>query len=51
MNENIFLSGVTTVSFNDWEKIDNIEKDAGEKIGKPREKIVNTEKFMSIAKS
>ncbi|XP_060552170.1 NADPH:adrenodoxin oxidoreductase, mitochondrial-like [Ruditapes philippinarum] len=43
--------GVTTVSFNDWEKIDNIEKDAGEKIGKPREKIVYTDKLLSIAKS
>ena len=47
----LYFTGVSTVSFNDWQKIDFIEKQEGDKVGKPREKIVQTNRLMTIAKS
>ncbi|XP_071442271.1 NADPH:adrenodoxin oxidoreductase, mitochondrial [Hetaerina americana] len=41
--------GIQTVSFSDWEKIDEEEKRRGKEIGKPREKIVSVEEMLSIA--
>lgn len=37
------------VSFNDWEKINQFEIKEGEKIDKPREKIVEVPKFIEVA--
>lgn len=42
--------GVSTVSFKDWERIDGVEIQEGERIGKPREKIVDTERLLKISK-
>lgn len=41
--------GVQTVSFKDWEKIDSAESLNGEKVGKPREKIVDVSEMMKLA--
>ena len=35
------------VSFEDWQKIDQIEKSKGETSGKPREKFTNVSDMMS----
>ena len=35
------------VSFDDWQKIDQIEKAKGETYGKPREKFTNVPDMMS----
>ncbi|XP_045212536.2 NADPH:adrenodoxin oxidoreductase, mitochondrial-like [Mercenaria mercenaria] len=43
--------GVSVVSFKDWEKIDCVETADGEKNGKPREKIVETDRLINIAKT
>jgi len=40
---------VRHVTWNDWTKIDRIEKERGAKIGKPREKIVDQEELLKIA--
>ena len=40
--------GVREVSFEDWEKIDALEVKAGEKIGKPREKITDVNQFLRV---
>lgn len=42
------LSDVAPVTFEDWEKIDNVEKKRGMEKGKPREKICNVEEMLSI---
>lgn len=39
------------VSYEDWLKIDKAEIEAGKKLGKPREKIVDVEKMLEIASS
>ena len=44
-----FSIGVQTVSFKDWEKIDSAESLNGEKVGKPREKIVDVSEMMKLA--
>ncbi|CAH1793570.1 unnamed protein product [Owenia fusiformis] len=41
-------SGVKTVSFSEWEKIDNAESRNGEKVGKPREKFTNIKSMMDL---
>ena len=38
---------VRPVSFEDWQKIDQIEKEKGETNGKPREKFTNVHDMMS----
>ena len=38
---------VRPVSFEDWQKIDQIEKEKGETNGKPREKFTNVRDMMS----
>ncbi|XP_048575740.1 NADPH:adrenodoxin oxidoreductase, mitochondrial isoform X2 [Nematostella vectensis] len=43
--------GVRTVSFTQWERIDQLEIKRGESKGKPREKIVSVEEMMGIAGS
>ena len=40
--------GQRPVSFIDWEKIDNQEKELGRFTGKPREKIVEVKDMMKI---
>jgi len=37
------------VSFSDWEKINEVEIEAGAKIDKPREKIVDIPKLLEVA--
>ena len=37
-----------TVSFADWEKIDREECGRGEKIGKPREKMVEVDEMIKL---
>jgi len=41
--------GVTTVSWKDWERIDAVEKSRGEKVGKPREKIVDIQEMLAVS--
>nr|UTY68324.1 adrenodoxin oxidoreductase [Bufo gargarizans] len=48
VRELLLLRGVQTVSFSDWEKIDAMETDQGEKVGKPREKILDTEEMLRL---
>nr|CAD7604846.1 unnamed protein product [Timema genevievae] len=43
--------GVQWVSFSDWERIDQVEKERGVRLGKPREKIVDIKEMLSIAGS
>ena len=46
----MFVPGVNPVTFEDWEKIDQVEKSNGGKVGKPREKIVNVQKMLECVK-
>ncbi|XP_040291645.1 NADPH:adrenodoxin oxidoreductase, mitochondrial isoform X2 [Bufo bufo] len=48
VRELLLLRGVQTVSFSDWEKIDSMETAQGEKVGKPREKILDTEEMLRL---
>lgn len=41
--------GIQVVSYSDWEKIDKVECERGEKLGKPREKIVDVNEMLEIA--
>ena len=43
-----FLSkkGIRYVSFDDWQKIDALEIERGQKIGKPREKYVSVDEMI-----
>ena len=43
--------GVDVVSFEEWKKLDNYEITQGEKQGRPRVKVVDTDKMLKIAKS
>lgn len=47
LNEN----NVQVVSWKNWQKIDKYEEAEGQKVGKPREKIVSIEKMLQIAAS
>lgn len=42
--------GVQTVSYTDWEKIDAEECKRGKSLGKPREKIVNIQEMLEVAR-
>jgi adrenodoxin-NADP+ reductase len=44
-----YVSGVTTVSWKDWERIDAVEQSRGEKVGKPREKIVDIQEMLAVS--
>ncbi|CAB3369895.1 Hypothetical predicted protein [Cloeon dipterum] len=41
--------GVQTVSFKDWEKIDQEEQNRGKAIDKPREKIISVSEMLKVA--
>ncbi|XP_021941049.1 NADPH:adrenodoxin oxidoreductase, mitochondrial isoform X2 [Zootermopsis nevadensis] len=41
--------GVTTVSWKDWERVDAVERSRGEKVGKPREKIVDVQEMLAVS--
>uniref|UniRef100_A0A3Q1F2D9 NADPH:adrenodoxin oxidoreductase, mitochondrial n=1 Tax=Acanthochromis polyacanthus TaxID=80966 RepID=A0A3Q1F2D9_9TELE len=43
--------GVKPVTFSDWEKIDNVEMTRGEASGKPREKLLNVEEMLQVART
>ena len=38
------------MTFENWEKIDRLEKSSGEKVGKSREKIVDVQKMLDCVK-
>jgi hypothetical protein len=40
---------VATVSWKDWERIDAVERSRGEKVGKPREKIVDIQEMLAVS--
>ncbi|XP_043274575.1 NADPH:adrenodoxin oxidoreductase, mitochondrial isoform X2 [Venturia canescens] len=40
---------VQTVSYDQWKKIDEVEREMGKKLDKPREKIVDVKKMLEIA--
>jgi adrenodoxin-NADP+ reductase len=40
---------VTTVSWKDWEHIDAVEQSRGQKVGKPREKIVDVQEMLAVS--
>ncbi|KAG8446329.1 hypothetical protein GDO86_013965 [Hymenochirus boettgeri] len=44
----LLLRGIKPVSFSDWEKIDKVEIARGLKVGKPREKILDTEEMLQL---
>ncbi|KAM3910016.1 NADPH:adrenodoxin oxidoreductase, mitochondrial [Leptodactylus fuscus] len=48
IRELLLLRGVQTVSFSDWEKIDAAETAQGSKVGKPREKMLDTEEMLQL---
>lgn len=48
VRELLLLRGVQTVSFSDWEKIDAVETAQGLEVGKPREKILDTEEMLRL---
>ncbi|XP_056405715.1 NADPH:adrenodoxin oxidoreductase, mitochondrial [Hyla sarda] len=48
IRELLLLRGVQIVSFSDWEKIDTLERAQGLKVGKPREKILDTEEMLQL---
>ena len=37
------------MTFDDWDKIDAVESQRGEQIGKPREKLVDVQEMLRIA--
>ncbi|KAF7392896.1 hypothetical protein HZH66_008729 [Vespula vulgaris] len=43
------LKNIPTISYSDWEKIDQIERQRGKEMGKPREKIVDISEMLNIA--
>lgn len=43
------LSGRRVVTWDKWERIDRFEQEAGAKVGKPREKIVDVEHMLKVA--
>ncbi|KAJ8681038.1 hypothetical protein QAD02_016825 [Eretmocerus hayati] len=51
LQEILLQRGVSPVSFQDWEKIDQEECRRGSRCGKPREKIVDILEMMKIARS
>ena len=46
---NLKFETSSAVTFTNWEKIDKAETEAGEKIGKPREKIVDIQQMIKVA--
>ncbi|XP_075033986.1 NADPH:adrenodoxin oxidoreductase, mitochondrial isoform X2 [Mixophyes fleayi] len=48
IRELLLLRGIQTVSFSDWEKIDAVEVARGAEVGKPREKISDSEEMMRL---
>ncbi|NP_001088306.1 ferredoxin reductase L homeolog precursor [Xenopus laevis] len=46
--ELLHLRGIQPVSFSDWEKIDEVETSRGLTVGKPREKILDTEEMLQL---
>ncbi|KAM4692377.1 NADPH:adrenodoxin oxidoreductase, mitochondrial [Rhinophrynus dorsalis] len=48
IRELLLLRGIQPVSFSDWEKIDAVEIARGLEVGKPREKILNTEEMLRL---
>lgn len=40
---------MTTISWKDWERIDAVEQSRGEKVGKPREKIVDIQEMLAVS--
>lgn len=45
----VFKTGVPTVDFAGWERIDQVETERGKAVGKPREKIVDVAEMLEIA--
>ncbi|KAF7395613.1 hypothetical protein HZH68_009663 [Vespula germanica] len=43
------LKNIPTISYSGWEKIDQIERQRGKEMGKPREKIVDISEMLNIA--
>lgn len=43
--------GCSPLSFADWEKIDAVEKERGELVGKPREKFTSISEMLSVVRS
>ncbi|KAF7250152.1 hypothetical protein EG68_09412 [Paragonimus skrjabini miyazakii] len=41
--------GIRTVSFADWERVDEVERLAGKALGKPREKLTSVESMLRVA--
>lgn len=42
--------GVEVVTFQDWQRIDELERDIGMKKGKPREKLINQDEMVKVIK-
>ncbi|XP_075702564.1 NADPH:adrenodoxin oxidoreductase, mitochondrial isoform X2 [Rhinoderma darwinii] len=48
IRELLLLRGIQAVSFSDWEKINAVETAQGLEVGKPREKILDTEEMLQL---
>ncbi|XP_015599436.1 NADPH:adrenodoxin oxidoreductase, mitochondrial isoform X4 [Cephus cinctus] len=49
LSEILKKKNITTVFYQDWEKINKVEEERGRKLGKPREKIVDINEMLEIA--
>uniref|UniRef100_A0A3B4AU93 NADPH:adrenodoxin oxidoreductase, mitochondrial n=1 Tax=Periophthalmus magnuspinnatus TaxID=409849 RepID=A0A3B4AU93_9GOBI len=43
--------GIKPVTFSDWEKIDQVESQRGEAVGKPREKLLTVEEMLEVTQT
>ena len=43
------VTGLKPVTFIQWEKIDKLEQERGNEMGKPREKVTSLEEMVNVA--
>ena len=45
----LYAAGLKPVTFTQWEKIDKLEQQRGNEMGKPREKVTSLEEMVTVA--
>ena len=48
--ERLRAKGVEPVTFDQWEALDRVERQRGQRAGKPREKLVDVTEMLHLAK-
>ncbi|XP_065898744.1 NADPH:adrenodoxin oxidoreductase, mitochondrial-like isoform X2 [Dysidea avara] len=43
------IKGLDPITFSQWEKIDHLEQQRGNELGKPREKVISVEEMVTVA--